>query len=188
MGSKKVAFWSLVAFALVASLGSFARPAEAGGIKAQVYLTQAQIPRGLSEKALLGFARGHNSKILQETSGELSTRKWKANMVVSFNQPVDDMEFTVLFYDIHDGTRRMVNDMSTMVSNRKEKTFVQPITLPRPTFKPNRNMELVVTVRRAEVGRLKFGVSGDEAKRSGTVSFSDEEAGAKKKKTEPKDE
>ena len=109
-------------------------------------------------------------------------------MVVSFNQPVDDMEFTVLFYDIHDGARRMVNDMSTMVSNRKEKTFVQPISLPRPTFKPNRNMELVVTVRRAEVGRLKFGVSGEEVKRSGTVSFSDEETGAKKKKAEPKDE
>ena len=65
MGSKKVAFWSLFAFALVAALGTFARPAEAGGLKAQVYLTQAQIPRGLSEKALLGFARGHNAKILQ---------------------------------------------------------------------------------------------------------------------------
>jgi hypothetical protein len=182
MGSRKLAaLGSLIAIALVAAFGVTPGPAEAASMKATVYLTQAQIPRGLSEKAMLGFARGHNAKLLQETTGELKTRKWKANMVVSFNQPVGDMEFTVLFYDIHDGARRLVNDMSTMVSNRSEKTFVQPISLPRPAFKPNRNMELVVTVRRAEVGRLKFGVVGEEAKRSGTVDFSDEEAGAKKK-------
>jgi len=181
MGQKKVAFWSLAACACLVVLGAVAPPAEAGGLKAQIYLTQAQIPHGLSEKALLGFARGHNVKLLQETTGDIKTRKWKANLVVSFSAPVDDMEFTVLFYDVHDGPRRFVEDMSTMVSNRKDKTFVQTISLPRPAFKPNRNMELVVTVRRAEVARLKFGVVGEEPKRSGTVSFEDDEAGGKKK-------
>jgi hypothetical protein len=91
------------------------------------------------------------------------------------------MEFTVLFYDVNDGPRRFIEDMSTMVSNRNERTFVQQITLPRPAFKPNRQMELVVTVRREEVGRLKFGVVGDEPRRSGQVSFSDEETGARHK-------
>jgi hypothetical protein len=36
-------------------------------------------------------------------------------------------------------------------------------------------MEMVVTVRHAEVGRLKFGVLGQEIQRSGEVSFSDNE-------------
>lgn len=181
MTSKTLRFWSLGVLSASLLLGAMAVPAEAGSVKAQVYLTQAKIPGGMSEKALIGFARSHNSKILQETSGELKDRKWKANLVVSFNRPIDDMEFSVLFYDVHDGPRRFIEDMSTMVSNRKDKTFVQPISLPRPAFKPNRNMELVVTVRREEVGRLKFAVSGQEAKRSGVVSFSDEETGAKKK-------
>ena len=46
----------------------------------------------------------------------------------------------------------------------------------RPDFKPNRKMELVVTVRRAEVGSRKFDVAGEEVRRSGVVNISDEEA------------
>jgi hypothetical protein len=150
--------------------------AEAGALKAQIFLLQTSIPNKLSEKALLGFAHAHANKLLRESNeGEVKTRKWKADMVVSFNMPVGDMEFQVLFYDIHDGPRRFVEDMSTMVNDKSQKTFVQKITLPRPTFKPNRQMELVATVRRSEVGRLKFGVVGEEIKRSGEVSFSDKE-------------
>lgn len=171
----------VLAAAVTVGLGPDAAPAEAGSLKATVYLTQAKIPGGMSEKAMLGFARGHTSKLLQESDGDVKARKWTANLVVSFNRPVDDMEFTVLFYDVNDGPRRFIEDMSTMVSNRSEKTFVQRINLPRPTFKPNRQMELVVTVHREEVGKLKFGVVGEEIKRSGQVSFSDEETGARKK-------
>lgn len=166
--------------ALVVAL--FVHPVEAGGMNAQVYLTQAKIPSGLSEKGLLGFARGNSQKFLRENdTAEVKQRKWLANMVIGFNKAVDDMEFTVLFYDIQDGPRRFIDDMSTMVTNKANKTFVQKVTLSRPMFKPNRQMELVVTVKRAEVGKLKFAVVGEEIKRSGQVSFSDDETGAKKK-------
>jgi hypothetical protein len=160
--------------------GFFVRPAEAGGLKATMYLTQAKIPSGMTEKGLLGFARANSMKLLHETKDDdIKKRKWKANLVVSFNRPVDDMEFQVLFYDIQDG-RRLVDDMSTMITKRNEKTFVQTVSLDRPAFKPNRQMELVVTVKRAEVGTLRFGVLGEEIKRSGQVSFSDDETGKKK--------
>jgi hypothetical protein len=36
-------------------------------------------------------------------------------------------------------------------------------------------MELVVTVRRQEVGRLSFELRGEEERRSGEVTFSDNE-------------
>lgn len=174
-------FLTLGAVALLA-IALFVHPAEAGGLKASVYLTQAKIPSGLTEKRLLGFARSNSMKLLHETKDdEIKQRKWKANMVVSFNKPVGDMEFQVLFYDVQDGPRRFVEDMSTMINKRDEKTFVQKVTLDRPTFKPNRRMELVVTVKRQEVGRLKFGVLGEEIKRSGQVSFSDDEVSKKKK-------
>lgn len=176
--------WLMALGAVIAlGLALFVDPAEAGGIKAALYLTQAKIPGGLTEKGLLGFAKGNSMKLLHEsTDAEIKARKWKANLVVAFTRPVDDMEFTVLFYDVQDGPRRFVDDMSTMVSKKNEKTFVQPVTMSRPMFKPNRQMELVVTVRHEEVGKLKFGVLGEEIKRSGEVSFSDDEAGAKKKK------
>jgi hypothetical protein len=171
--------------AAVSALGTalFAHPAFAGGLTAQAILTQAKIPGGLTEKGLLGFARSNSQKFLHETTdAEVKQRKWKATLVVAFNKAIDDMEFNVLFYDIQDGPRRFVEDMSTMLNHRNEKTFVQQLSLSRPTFKPNRQMELVVTVKREEVGKLKFGMVGEEIKRSGQVSFSDEETGAKRKK------
>lgn len=174
----KISKLSVLALAVAAVLlGAALTPvAEAGGLKAQVFLVQGNVPRTLSEKALLGFARKNNQRILREaTDAEVKSRKWNANLIVSFNQPVGDLEFTVLFYDVHDGPRRFVNDMATFVDDKKQKTFVQKVTLPRPAFKPNRNMELVVTVHRQEVGRAKFGLVGEEIRRSGTVDFGDNE-------------
>jgi hypothetical protein len=165
-----------LATALAALIAAVAPSAEAASLKAQVFLVQGTVPHSLSEKALLGFARKNNMKLLREaTDAEVKKRKWNAQMIVSFNAPVDDTEFQVLFYDIHDGPRRFVNDMATFVNDRKQKTFVQKVVLPRPSFKPNRNMELVVTVKRQEVGRQKFGLIGEEIKRSGTVDFSGDE-------------
>jgi hypothetical protein len=155
---------------------SLSPAAQAASTKAQIFLVQAAIPKTLTEKSLIAFGRRNANRILRETTdADLKSRKWKADMIVAFSQPVNDMEFQILFYDTHEGARRFVNDMAIMVNDRKQKTFVQKVTLPRPQFKPNRNMELVVTVRRAEVGRLKFGVVGEEIKRSGEVSFSDNE-------------
>jgi hypothetical protein len=150
--------------------------AAAASLKAQIFLVQATIPKQLTERSLIAFGRRNANKLLRETTdGDVKSRKWKADMIVAFSRPVDDMEFQVLFYDIHEGPRRFINDMSTMVNDRGQKTFVQKVTLPRPQFKPNRQMELVVTVKREEVGRLKFGVVGQEIQRSGEVSFSDKE-------------
>ena len=178
MTSMKKSKLSVLALAIaVTLLGAVLSPiAEAGALKARVFLVQANVPRTLSEKALLGFARKNNQRILREaTDAEVKHRKWHANLIVSFNRPVGDLEFTVLFYDVHDGPRRFVNDMATFVNDKKQKTFVQKVTLPRPSFKPNRNMELVVTVRHQEVGRAKFGLVGEEIRRSGTVDFGDDE-------------
>ena len=168
----------LSAFALVGALLSLitalAPSAEAGSLKANVFLVQAAVPRAGTEKALLSFARKNNARLLREaTDEEVKKRKWNASLIVSFNQPVGDSEFTVLFYDVHDGPRRFVNDMATFVDDKKQKTFVQKVTMARPTFKPNRNMELVVTVHRSEVGKHKFGLIGEEIRRSGTVDFND---------------
>jgi len=162
---------------LAASFGLFADLAEAARLKAKVYIVQARIPRKLTERGLIRFARAHNTRRLRETNErKLKDRCWKAHLVVAFNQSPGDLEFQVLFYDIHDGPRRLVEDLSTFVNNRAQKTYLQKISLSRKRFKPNRNMELVVVVKRQAVASLKFGVLGQAIRRSGTVNFSDEEA------------
>ena len=141
-------------------------------IRDSVYLTQNKIPQKLTEQGLLGFVKSHKTGRLAETSEpKLEERKFMAEMVTQFNGAIGDREFHVLFYDIHDGSRQFVEDLSTFVDNRNQKVFLQRIKLPRPRFKPNRRMELVVIVRRAEVGSLKFITDGEEVRRSGVVDF-----------------
>jgi hypothetical protein len=146
---------------------------QAGSLKANIFLTQNKIPNNLSQAGLLGFVRSHKTTRLREsTEQKLQERKFMAEMVTQFTGVPGDLEFHVLFYDIHDGPRQFVEDMSTFIDDKTQKVFVQRVKLPRPRFKPNRRMELVVTVKRAEVGSLKFITDGEEVRRSGTVDFS----------------
>ena len=162
--------------ALVAGFSMAVTPEEASSqrrLKAKVFLTQHKIPRKLSERGLINFAKRKRAKVLREiTDVPVKERKWKANMVVSFNRPIGDYEFQVLFYDVENGTRDFIGPpLSIMVNKRTEKTFVQKVRLDRPHFKPNRKMEMVVTVKRQEVGKAKFKIVGETVKRSGVVNF-----------------
>ena len=170
----------VLAGVLLATAGFAARPADAQPrLRAQIYLVQTPIPRGLSERALIGFARGRNARRVAETTSQpIPQRTWVGDMVIAFAAAPGDLEFHVLFYDLTDGGRRFVDDMSTYVNDRTQRTYVQRFSLARPKFKPNRRMELVVTVRREEVGRTTFDMIGEEIRRSGTVSFSDDDTRA----------
>lgn len=165
------------AVAALCALGVAIVPdAEAGSLKAKLYLLQRKPPTSGTEQALLGFARKNFTlRLTENADAEVKKRKWKADMLVSFNQPIGDTEFQALFYDVHEGPRRFVDDMAIFVMGRNEKTFVQSVTLKRPEFKPNHYHELVVTVRRAEVGKQKFAIVGQEIARSGEVNFGDNE-------------
>jgi hypothetical protein len=166
---------SLVALAALPS--SWVPAAEAQrGLRATIYVTQAAIPRNLTERALIGFARGHQARVMAETTDTpLNQRRWLGNMVIQFSAPIDDLEYHALYYDTTDGARNFIDDMAINVHDRSQRTFVQRITLPRPRFRPNRRIEMVVTVRRAEVGRARFDLRGEEEQRSGVVTFSDED-------------
>lgn len=167
---------------LAVALGSFATTAGAqrGRLRATIYVTQASIPRGLSEKALIGFARGHASRQLNESSEpQIENRHWLANMVASFSAPPGDLEYHALFYDMTDGTRNFVDDMAIYVHDRDQRTYVQRLNLGRPRFRPNRRYQLVITVRQQEVGNTQFDTRGEEPRRSGQVDFSVEDTRAR---------
>ena len=163
---------------LAAAFVSFAEApvAEAQrGLRATIYVTQAAVPRGLTEKALIGFARGHQARTLAETTDTpLPERRWLGNMVIQLSAPLDDLEYHALYYDVTDGRRDFIDDMSTNVHDRTQRTFVQRISLPRPRFQPNRRIQVVITVRRTEVGRAQFDLRGEQVQNSGVVDFSDE--------------
>jgi hypothetical protein len=160
----------------LAILGPELGAAAQGRLRVQVLITQAQVPRSLTERGLIGFARSHRAARLQESTEEnLRERKWYANVVFSFNRPPGDLEFHALFYDVHDGPRNFIREMSVFTADRSQRTVLHRLQLPRPTFRPNRRMEMVVTVRREEVGSARFELVGDEVRHTGEVDFSDED-------------
>jgi hypothetical protein len=143
-------------------------------LRASLYLTQNSIPRDLNESGLLRWARGHDTKVLNETTAEeIPQRHWPGNLIIAFSAPPSDLEFHAIFYDVEDGARQMVDDMAIFVGDPDQETYVQRINLERPRFRPNRRMEMVVTVSHAEVGSLRFEVRGEEVHRDGMVDFSE---------------
>lgn len=175
-GALVCAFAAIAAAVALPTFDAGAQRRGGGRLRAQVYLTQARIPGGLTERSLVSFARGHGARIVNETTdAPLAQRKWLANMIVSFNAPVNDLEYHALFYDIEEGARRFIVDMNIFVNDRNQRTFVQPIRMPRPTFRPNRRTELVVVVAHQEVGGVRFAIAGEEVRRTGRVDFSDDE-------------
>ncbi len=175
-GSRAQSLVALAALSLaLGTLATYALPhAGAQRLRATVYVTQAVIPRGLTEKALVGFARGHQARIMQETTEtDLAQRHWTGNMVVQFNTPPGDLEYHALFYDVTDGVRNFIDDMAIYVHDREQRTYVQRINLARPRFRPNRRLEMVVTVAHAEVGRARLEIRGEEVHHSGQVDFSE---------------
>lgn len=148
----------------------------AQGLRARVHIVPGRLPAGMSEQQLLAHARRAASSRLRESDeAELDERGWNAELVIQFNRAPNDTEFHVLFYDTQDDTPRFVEDLSVYVNDRRERTYVHRIRLRRPRFRPNRRMEMVVTVRRDEVARESFQLVGEERERTGEVSFSDEE-------------
>ena len=149
----------------------------AQGLRARLFLTQKGIPRSLSEAGVLRFARANKATRLIETKdAPIEDRQWRASLVASFNAPVRDSEFEVLFYDIQTAERKFLAPaMTVFLSDKSQRTIVHKMYLKRPQFEPNRRLEMVVTVRRQEVGRYRFQILGDRVQHSGEVTFSDEE-------------
>ena len=149
----------------------------ASGLRARIFLTQRGIPSKLSEMGVIRFARQNRvTRLRERTDAPVEKRYWFANMVAAFNSPLGDSEFEVLFYDIQTAHRKFIAPaMTVFVSDRNQRTIVHKLKLRRPQFEPNRRLEMVVTVRRQEVGRYRFQILGDAVQHSGEVNFSEDE-------------
>ena len=100
-------------------------------------------------------------------------------MVVSFTREVGDLEYQALFYDRGRGGNAIRvasrGAWPFMLNSREERTFVQRLRLPRPDFLPLHTYEMVITVRRQEMGTTMFALRGEEPRRTGFVDFSEDD-------------
>jgi len=164
--------------AIVSSVTPWQEAEAASGLRAKIFLTQKGVPRTLSESGVIRFARSNRATRLREsTDAPVEDRQWQATLVATFNGPLGDSEFEVLFYDIQTAERKFIAPaMTVFVNDSHQRTIVHKLRLKRPQFEPNRRLEMVVTVRRQEVGRYRFQILGDRVQHGGEVTFSDDEA------------
>lgn len=174
----RIAFAATALAATVSAATPWQEASAASALHARIFLTQKGIPRSLSETGVLRFAQGNKATRLRETTdAPVEDRQWRATLVVNFNGPVGDSEFGVLFYDVQTAERKFIAPaMTVFVNDRSQRTIVHKLRLERPQFEPNRRLEMVVTVRRQEVGRYRFQILGDRVQHSGEVTFTDDEA------------
>lgn len=134
------------------------------------------VPDSISSlQQLTRFARSHRARQLNEleTNRPPSERRWEATLVLQFNRPLSEGEYQILYFDATAGhERRLVSGPEDVrVSSRTESTFVHDVRMPRSRFRPNRDIEIVVNVRRQEAGRARIRIVGEEVQRSGEVDF-----------------
>jgi hypothetical protein len=142
------------------------------GQRAQLYLSQANIPARLSEQGLRNFLRSHQARMINEESDH---RTWKFKVGTFFRGSPGDLEAHLLFYDVEHGSRIFVTEMTVFLSNRDETAFLQNVTLMRPMFKPRNRYICVLTIRRNEMASANFELVGLQAERTGRVEFSDQD-------------
>lgn len=164
--------------AVVSSVTPWQGADAASGLRAKIFLTQKGVPGSLSESGVIRFAQSNKAtRLVESNDAPVEDRHWRATLVANFNQPVGDSEFEVLFYDIQTAERKFIAPtMTVFVNDRSQRTIVHKMRLKRPQFEPNRRIEMVVTVRRQEVGRYRFQILGDRVQHGGEVTFSDDEA------------
>ena len=172
------AFVATALAAIISSVTPWQAAEAAQGLRARIFLTQKGVPRSLSESGVLRFAQSNQATRLRENAdAPVEDRQWQATLVANFNAPLGDSEFEVLFYDIQTAERKFIAPaMTVFVNNSNQRTIVHKLRLKRPQFEPNRRLEMVVTVRRQEVGRYRFQILGDRVQHGGEVTFSDDEA------------
>jgi hypothetical protein len=146
--------------------------AEAQALRAQVFVTQAQIPRGLTAQGLVRFARGHRARrMAEDRTNPIPHRQWKGALVVAFNRAIGDIQFDALFYDVENAPRFIGPALTVFLGNRTDTTILHRFHLDRPDYKPDMKIEVVITVRHQEVGRARFQLDGEQIRHSGEVTF-----------------
>ncbi|MEZ4335996.1 MAG: hypothetical protein R3B82_05155 [Sandaracinaceae bacterium] len=128
-------------------------------LRCQIHVTQAAI-RGTSQ--VLGLiAAAATAQRLRGLTGEPRRARWHGAVFAS-PAPPGDRQFHALFYDRDRLPELHPRDERSSRADRTQRTVLHRINLPRPTFRPNKRIEMVVTVHRQEVGSTRFIVDGEE--------------------------
>lgn len=146
--------------------------------RATLYVVPGGIPASVTTAAaLLRHARSHRARTIAEsTDAPLEERRWRGSVVMSFTRGIGVRNLTLLTYDVTDGARELTgSSVDIFVRNVTDTSLVTDFNLPRPRFRPNHEVEFVVTMMREPVGSVRVRLTGELPRGNGALDFTQAE-------------
>lgn len=106
-------------------------------------------------------------------------KQWKIYYAAFFKKPANDLEVLVRFYDISDGTKRVVEAYEQYLEERGQRAIIGNVKLRRGDgaggYAPNSRIMMTMEVHGKVVAEATFKIGGEGKKFTGKVTFTEEE-------------
>jgi hypothetical protein len=152
-------------------------PAYAGDpnvvFKGKIMTSSKRYPLSAKSKdAYIAAIKKQSSMNFQE---DKEKKGWKIYFAAFLKVPLDDVEYTIKFYDVTSGPQQMLGASDNFNDSRGQKTIVSNITLEKKAFGVNKTLLMTIENRGRVLASGKFKILGEGEKFSGKVNFTDEE-------------
>ena len=152
-------------------------PAYAGDpnvvFKGKIMTSSKRYPLSAKSKdAYIAAIKKQSSMNFQE---DKEKKGWKIYFAAFLKVPLDDVEYTITFYDVTSGPQQMLGASDNFNDSRGQRTIVSNITLEKKAFGVNKTLLMTIENGGRVLASGKFKILGEGEKFSGKVNFTDEE-------------
>ncbi|MFH0899193.1 MAG: hypothetical protein V2A73_01050 [Pseudomonadota bacterium] len=162
----------LLALCLVPCPASARKPEDVYGGK--ILLSDKPFPS--SAKSAAAFLATLRKQAKQNFWEDKKEKRWRVYYAAFFKRPLRGLSVTVVFFDISDGTRRMVETYEQYLNSAGQRALVGNISMQRGKsgFSPNSRILMVMQSEGQIIAEATFMIGGEAKQFSGKVVFTDD--------------
>jgi len=108
-----------------------------------------------------------------------SDHTWMVYFAAFLKRPLNDVEYTIKFYELGSGGQRLLGTSDQFNDERGQKTIVSKIKLEKKSFGVNKELLMTIENKGTVYASTRFKILGEGEHYSGKVNFSDDEAQGK---------
>jgi hypothetical protein len=105
-----------------------------------------------------------------------SDHTWMIYFAAFLKKPLNDVEYTIKFYELGGGGQRLLGTSDQFNDERGQKTIVSKIKLEKKSFGVNKELLMTIENKGTVYAATRFKILGEGEHFSGKVNFSEDEA------------
>ena len=105
-----------------------------------------------------------------------SDHSWMIYFAAFLKKPLNDVEYTIKFYELNGGGQRLLGTSDQFNDERGQKTIVSKIKLDKKSFGVNKELLMTIENKGTVYASARFKIIGEGEHFSGKVNFSEDEA------------